>query len=164
MVQFICWCFLVFKNARYYAAANAEQHSTRINDCNNIKNRVPSLGIQCQACASPIRRLSDITALLCGHVFHSECIERWAKLCAHCPCCTKRHEISCTRKVSIGKLKLFSSFDFGRNCLFIRYGTRRSNNKLVVGHNFVVSAISHLVWRLLFFHCYHFFVVFPSTK
>jgi len=43
-------------------------------------------GAECSVCLDPLS-ISDVTALQCGHVFHTSCICRWVSQRSSCPNC-----------------------------------------------------------------------------
>ncbi len=43
--------------------------------------------VQCSICLNNITSGQDTTSLSCGHIFHSNCIQRWFRRNATCPVC-----------------------------------------------------------------------------
>jgi hypothetical protein len=43
--------------------------------------------LECVICCSPIERQTSTTALVCMHVFHTDCISDWLEKKKECPIC-----------------------------------------------------------------------------
>merc|ERR1712098_238449 len=61
----------------------------------NPSSKAPD-GSECSVCYEPIETTDarPSTTLLCGHVFHSDCVEKWLERSGSCPFCRQPVDVA----------------------------------------------------------------------